>query len=298
MKRWLLVCLVLVMFTVFGSGCYWNRQVEENEVGLAMPDGVHVEQVVGPGRYTNMGYYAEMKVLDTSAKTVQWQDPDLVTSDKQPIGFNVSATFSRKRDAESIQTMWRDYNAEARFDEALQQQVLARIPRVAKGITTKYSLDEMLGIKEGTNRSDIQNAFFTALDKELSEINVRLLDVGINNIAPSQQYLNALEAKANAQVNVEVAREQTKLKEEQLKQEQAETQIQLELASRQRQVEEETAKVFTGNSRWYELRRLELLGKVLNDKDKIYFVPQGTDITLFLSGQSVPPTLLTDDNQE
>lgn len=285
---------ILIVLSVLMTGCYWNRQIEENEVGLDMPDGVHIERVVGPGRYTRMSWYAEMKVIDTSAKTVSWQDPDLVTSDKQPIGFDVSVTFSRKRGADNIRAMWQDYNAEAKNDDAVKAQVMARIPRVAKGVTTKYSLDEMLGITEGTNRSDIQNDFYEQLSVELDEINVRLLDVGINNIAPSEQYLAALEAKANAQINVEVAKEQTKLKAEQLLQEQAETEIQLELASRQRQVEAEKAKVFTGNERWYELRRLELLKEVLGDQDKIYFVPQGTDLTLFLTGKSEVPIVPTE----
>ena len=36
---------------------------------------------------------------------------------------------------------------------------------------------------------------------------VVLLDVGVNNIVPSTEYLRLLEQKANAQVAVEVAKE-------------------------------------------------------------------------------------------
>lgn len=278
--------MVALLAIIILSGCYWRKEIEENQVGLVMPDGVHVEQVVGAGRYTRMTWYAEMRRINVSALTVQWQDPDLVTSDKQPIGFDVAVTFQRERDGDSIKDMWRNYNSEARNDDALKAQVLTRIPRVAKGITTKYSLDDMLGITEGTSRADITQDFFDDLEAELEEINVRLLDVGINNIAPSEQYLAALEAKANAQIQVEVARAQTKQKEEQLKQEQAQTEISVEQARRSRLVQEEEAKVFTANERWFALKRLEALARVIGDKDKIYFVPEGTDLSLFLTGDS------------
>jgi len=287
-----LAVLAILLLAVSLSGCYWQTEIEENERGLMMPDGVTVKRVLGPGRYTDMGWYSELKVFDTSAKTAAWLDPDLVTQDKQPIGFEVSITYARKGDAESVTSMWQRYNAEARRDDALNQQVLARVPRVAKGITTRYSLDEMLGISEGTARSDIQNDLFNDLSTELDEIHVELLDVGINNIAPDPTYMDSLKRKASAQINVEVAQEETKLKAEQLKQEQAETQIALERASRERQVQEEQAKALITNDRYYELERLKAIQGMFSSRDKVWIIDPNQDITMLFGADGVMPVEL------
>ena len=50
----------------------------------------------------------------------------------------------------------------------------------------------------------------------------------------------------------------------------------------------EEAKVFEESEEAYELKCLELLTGLLGDSDKVYFIPEGTDITLFLGGQTMP----------
>lgn len=284
-----LVVLSVVMFAL--SGCYWQRQVEESERGLVMPDGVTVQEVVGAGRYTNLSWYAEMDTIDVSAKTTSWSDPDLVTADKQPIGLAVGITYRRLSDDENIRAMWSSYRAEATSDDALAQQVLNRIPRVAKEVTSEYTLDEMLGVAagEGSGRAIITQDLFDKLEPELAEAHIQLLDVGINNISPSEEYLDLLEEKANAQVRVEVAREETKALQEQLAQEEAQTQIELEKARRQNQVNAELAQTYEQSPEYYELERLRLLQGVIGDQDKIYFIPQGTNLSVFLTGDTTTP---------
>jgi hypothetical protein len=287
-----LVILVLLLVVLMSSGCYWNRQVEAYQVGLKLKQGVKIEAVLGPGRYTDFGWYSDLQPINVSALTVEWTDPDLVTKDKQPIGLSLSVTFARNRDADSAQGMWERYNAEARNDELLMAQMLRRIPRAAKAITTKYTLDQMLGVgEEGekVGRERVQQELFDLLDVEADELYSRLLDVGINNIAPSDVYMGLLEEKANAQVRVEVAGQRKLELDEQLKAEKSQTQISIELASRERQVQEERAKVFTANERWFQLKYLEALEKVIGNNDKWFFVEPGVDLTLLLGESGVVP---------
>ena len=283
----ILVLLVLVMVL---SGCYYRKEVQTNEVGLVMADGVTISSVVGAGRYTDMGYYADLQLIDASALTVEWNDPDLVTKDKQPIGFKVSVTFARKRDADSVKEMWELYNSEARNNEVLAQQVVARIPRVAKEITTRYTLDEMLGISGEVGRSGVQDDMATLLQKELDDIYVQLYDLGINNIEPSAAYLQLLEDKANAQAAVEVAEARKEQKEADLQTEKAQTNIEIELAKRERQVAAEKAKIYDISENWYRLEYLRRLDGVIGDNDKLwFFVEPGLDLTLLLNGENVVP---------
>jgi regulator of protease activity HflC (stomatin/prohibitin superfamily) len=234
-----------------------------------------------------------------SAKTLEWSDPDLVTKDKQPIGLQVGVTFARMRDRESVESMWNLYRGEAQNDELLKQQVLNRIPRIAKAVTAEYTLDQMLGVSEeaGFGREVVTQDLFELLETELKEVYVSLLDVGINNIAPSEDFLKLLEEKANAQVAVEVARSQTAKLNEQLRQEQAQTEIDIEKARRQNLVNEELAKVYEGSAAYYELEKLRLLKDIVGDNDKFWFVPEGSSLTLFLTteaGQNIVPVQPTE----
>lgn len=269
------------------TGCYWNAQVQTSQVGLIMPDGVKVQEVVGAGRYTSMKWFADIVRIDTSAKTLEWEDPDLVTRDKQPISLKVGVTY--RRNPASILDMWDAYRAEATSDEALQQQVLNRIPRTAKAVTTRFNLDEMLGIAGEGGRELVQQALFDLLEPELQEVGIVLLDVGINDIGVDPEFLNLLKAKAQATVKSEVAKETTKQLVEQLEQEKAQTNIELEKARRQNEVNEELAQVYSSSPEFLELERLKLLKDVVGKNDKIYFVPAGADLSIFLGGGNVVP---------
>lgn len=294
MKRFVLFLTLVLLFT---AGCYRNKLVESNQVGLQMDDGVSVNAVVGPGRYSNAGWWADMVTINASNITIAWNDPSMVTRDKQPIGMTLAVTFARKRDSDSIKDLYTQYNAEAKDDTALQTLVASKIPGVAKGITTKYTLDEMLGISDNISstadigRDVVTQEVFDALKKELDKVDIQLTSVGISDIAASKSFMDALDAKAKAQIDIQVAQQQTKLITEQLAQEKATTQIELEKANRANQVNQVTAQAYNDSPQLFELRKLELLQGIIGQGDTIVYVPEGTDITSVLTqGTNVVPT--------
>ena len=293
MRKISLMVLVLVLVVLL-SGCYVNKQIEANEIGLSMHDGSSIDAVRGPGRHTDWGYFAKLKVIDVSAKTIEWEDPDLVTADKQPIGLRVGLTYQRMKDSESATFLYSEYNSEAVSDEALARQILNRIPRVAKEITAQYELDELLGVDENSDagRAFITNELFDLLEPELLEVRIRLLDVGINNIAPSADYLSLLQQKANAQVSIEVAQERTKELNEQLAQEVAQTAIDVEVANRANRVNEEKAKAYENSPELLQLEMARIQADMLSGKAQFWFVPQGTPLNLLMNATGATPTLV------
>jgi len=281
--------LILVVLIPLLSGCYLNKMVEADEVGIQMDDGASISRIVGQGRYTVWKWFAKMKIIKISALTLQWDDPDLVTRDKQPIGVAIGITFARMGDAESIKYMYTQYNAIAINDDQLTLQVLNRIPRIAKEITAKYTLDDMLGVGGDAEqtRSSVTKDLFNLLEPELREARIQLLDVGINNISPSADYLNLLQQKANAAIETEVNIERKKQLDVQLQQEVAQTNIDMEKARRQNLVNAELAKTYELSPQFYELERIKQLKGLLGGTDKIYFVPAGTDLSLVLTGGAI-----------
>ena len=288
-QRLLFVVLMMLLVVVL-SGCSWNKAVEEHEVGLKLKGGTEITAVLPAGRHSAMGWFDGIKTVSVSAITVQWQDPDLVTKDKQQIGFSVQATFARNRDAEEIKQMWKDYNAETISDEALMAQVLGRIPRVAKAVTTQFTLDEMLGIdgegvvNEALGREVVTNKIEEYLARELAEIHCVLRDVGINNIAPDQSYMELLARKAKAQISVEVAKEEKKLADVQVKTEEAQTKVEVEKARRARLVAQENAKVYETNPGWLRLQIWEVAKEVFAG-DNVWFIDPNADLTLLFTGE-------------
>lgn len=284
--------LILVMLML--SGCFINARVESYQIGLVLEDGVSIKEVVGPGIHTNNAWRAELVTINTSNITTAWNDPSLVTRDKQPIGLSMSITFSRKRDSESITNLYNRYNNESSSDEALTNLVLSKVPGVAKTITTRYTLDQMLGIDnsvivsgttpvESVDRTVVAQAVSDLLESELDQIYVDLAAVEISDIAPSPDFLQALNAKAQAQINIEVAAQETKLITEQLAQEKAQTQIELEKARRENEVNAVMAQAYEESPQLLQLRMLELTAEMLDEGDTVIYVPQGSNITNVLT---------------
>lgn len=288
MKKIILVLLVFsMMFSV--TGCYWNAEVQSNEIGLIMKDGVSISETVGSGRYSDMGWFADLKPIDVSAKTTIWTDNDMWTSDKQSVKFSVSVTYARERN--NIATMFSKYNLETKDDTALEKLVLTRIPRIAKQITTSLTLDQMIGGTETQGREFMQKQMYDLLKSELDECFIELLDIGVNDIGVDELYASKLKEKAAAKVESELAVQKTAQLAEQVKQEAAQTDVALEVARRDKLVAEEKNKIFQTSAEAFELERLKLLKDVLGSSDKIYFIPEGADLSLYLAGNSQVPII-------
>lgn len=178
--------------------------------------------------------------------------------------------------------MWREYNAAAKKDKELEDLVLSRIPRVVKQVSTTMTLDEMLGIADSEkNRATMQAEMETLLAAELETCGVVLIDFGVSDIGVDPVYQEKLQEKSTAAIEIELAQQRKEQLETQLEQEKAQTEIDLEKARRANLVAEEEAKVYQESKEAYELKRLELMNKMLKETDKVYFIPEGSDITLF-----------------
>lgn len=281
----LFIILIALIASMSLSGCYWNQTVENTNVGLRMPDGVTIAEIVPAGRYTDWGTYSSMVEMDITNKTINWEDKDLVTKDKQPIGVALSLTYSRKQDSESAKKFFMRYRSEAVDDGALQKLVVSRIPEVAKSISAKYTIDQMLGIAPDTSREQVAAEIKNLLKSKLDEIQIDLVSVQLNNISPSESYRTMLEEKAKSQLAVELAKQQTITLNEQLKQVEAQNQINLSKAKNANEVAAESAKALS-DPRLYRLKQLEALKDIFGNNTK----------WILCQGQTgCDPTLILDD---
>lgn len=291
MKKRITLAVLLVLATLFCCSCYYNAEIESSEVGVLMDDGVSVTDVVGAGRYSKMKWYADIEAMDISTKKIVLEIEDVSTSDKQTVGVEVMAEVARKSDEESVRNLWKNYNAVAKKDEQLTALVQDLLRSPVNKVSTQMTVDEMLGVAESDKtRATMENDIFALLSPLLESRGIALNAFQVMNISVDPQYQAKLQEKSTAAIEIELAEQKAKQLEKQLEQEQAQTEIDLEKARRANLVAEEEAKVYETSKEAYELKRLELMKNMLGDSDKVYFIPEGADITLFL-GSEKPVTV-------
>lgn len=304
-----LILLAIMAFSMFSlTGCYFWRTVEPHEFAIRSNDGVSIDEVVGEGRYSNSSWWADIHVIDGQSKTITWRDNELLTYDRQSVGFEVSVTYARSRGLAEV--MWTQFRAASTCDESLAELVITRIPRVVKAITSAMTLDQML------ERTELQTEIRQALHIELEAIGLRLIDLGVNNIRPSEHYLQLLEQRAtiaaeeelavrrNTVALAEVERERTvaesniererviaegsvALAEQQLLLEIAETDVALELARRDLLVAQENARIYELSDAMLQIRLATIHADALRNANTIY-LPSDNVLNLF--GGAIPTT--------
>jgi len=124
MSRFVVIAVVVVLAIgalVYGLSGYLARKVDPSEIALQLVRGRPVA-LVGPGIYTDVGFFKEIVIIDTEGKTWCAEDPEILTSDKQRIGLEVCGTVQRpgvNLGLERYFTLWSTYPTLYENDEAL-----------------------------------------------------------------------------------------------------------------------------------------------------------------------------------
>lgn len=289
------IALLLSLVTSLLSGCYHNVYVSESQVGLRYNAQGQLFEVVGAGYY-NGWFWEDIAIVDVSTKTTTWSDQSLSTSDKQIVGATIGMTYRRSPNHESIAKMNQLYKSEllneddpGRAEADLRDLVFNRVARAAKQVTSEFTLDEMLGTGSAEkDRASLAARLKEALEPMLSEAGIELIDIGFNDIEPSKTYLASLDAKAQAQAEAERAKTETFKLQQQLEQEKAQSAIELEKANREQQIAKLDAIVLDESPAKLELEKARIYASAMSNKDKVYFIQPGTDISLFFNAPSTP----------
>lgn len=295
--------LALMLMVLPMLACYCNTTISASQAGVKTDAGKVIE-IVGPGGpYSSVSPYEEITVINVSAQQADWTDPSLVTSDEQPIALSLNVTYSRTRDSAALQMMWSNYNSEAKNDDSLRAQVLAKLPGAAKSATSFFTLSQMIGTDplvdgqaahiattlkveatelNSTGRDMLSSVTEILLQRELKDVGVIVISVTVTNVEPSEEYLKLLERTSNARQEREAVVEERKTTQERVATEQLNTEIELEIAERDRQVREISAMAYS-NPALLEIEIARIWAEAINAGDAIIFVPEGTNLSSVLS---------------
>lgn len=303
MKSKLFALFLVVLMALSMSACYINEEVNASQVA-AQIDGGKIDNIVGPGIYTKWGPFQDLKQVNVGAVTFSVEDPEVLTLDNQAIGVRITIQAKRNSDKDSITNLLTNWPALIE-DESLVNTVSATAREGLKNGVRQYTLMQLLD-----DRNGLADKIVTQLEEDASKYGVQIINVTIENVSADKSYMDLLQQKANyeAQIAAEKKRQDlirqqadndilqqqqtTTVLKERLIAEKALTDVQVEIGSRDGKVIAEQNKVYKDNPQAYELARLEKLAKVVGSNAKFYFIPQGMNMTMLLSGltdQSIVP---------
>jgi hypothetical protein len=208
------VVLIVVFLCSLALQSFWYFEVIENdEVGVAIEAG-QIQKVVQPGIAYDLGLFVQLVKIKTSAVAIVVDDPELITSDKQRIGLEVTADVFRPTDGDTVSSNYSDYKNIYTDDEALRSRMTAFTNQAMKVCVGNKKFDEAV---IGSGRDDLR----ACIDEELSKL-VQPLGLEVRNVAVPQVIISpAVQQALDSIVQSRLATEKAKQDAEKAKQEAA-----------------------------------------------------------------------------
>jgi hypothetical protein len=212
----LVIVIVAVVFFSFLDQFWYFQVINTDEVGVKIEAG-QITNVVQPGIAYDFGLFVDLVKVNTSAVAITVDDAELITSDKQRIGLEVTADVFRPREADLVINNFPRYKNIYTNDEALQQRMMAFTLQAMKVCVGDKKFDEAV---IGSGR----DALRSCIDEELSTLS-EPLGLEVFNVAVPQVTISPeVQAGLDAIVQSRLATEKAKQDAEKAKQEAAASQ--------------------------------------------------------------------------
>ncbi len=182
-----LVVAGLVVWLLGSRFYYILNRVEEQEVGVKFRGG-RIVDVVGPGIYSDVGLFVELKRVSSSAVPFLVTDPEIITSDKQRIGLAAGGDIFRPRleNAGQLRSLWAQYNTLYLNDEAARAHIVQRAQQAMKVCVGDRTFDDAV---IGTARDDLRACIDSEINKLAQNVGLVVENVAVPEvtIAPEAQ---------------------------------------------------------------------------------------------------------------
>lgn len=290
MKKLNRLFVMLLLVVTLLSGCIFQDEVATHQRAVRLYKN-EIQKVEGPGVYTQLFcIYCDLKTMDVDTLTFSVEDPEVLTSDNQAVGVKITIQARRKGDDESVKNIFTNWSTLTN-NEQLVMTISATAREGMKNGVRNFTLSTLL-----SDRNKLADDIRGQLTLDVEKYSVEIVNVTVENIAPSAEYMAILSqtANLNAQTEQELRRQalinqqaannileqqkRVEVAQAQVLAEQAETEVQVEIAKRAGEVVAAQNEVYTMNREAFELERLRLLAKVFGDKTM--FMPSDMIVTL------------------
>lgn len=195
---------VFMLVLVFGSQFFYLfERVNVQEVGVKIRGG-QIQEIVGPGVYSDFGLYVEIKRVSSQAISFRVEDAEIITQDKQRIGLVVTGDAFRPGIAQKdiLLNNWAQYNQLYLDDEVARARIEALALQSMKVCVGERTFDEAI---IGSARDILR----TCIDEELSKLagnyGLEISNVAVPNVNLSPEVQAALDAIVQSRLETEKA---------------------------------------------------------------------------------------------
>lgn len=291
--------LFFIVMQLLVSACYWNDEIQPHEVGAQLEENA-IKNCVGPGVYTDTGWFADLSKYSVATLTFEVSDPEVATSDNQLVGIVITIQARRNSDCDSVKAFLSNW-AHLIDDNNLISTIDATAKEGLKNGARQFTLSQLLDDRDG-----LALAITEQLKEDALKYNTDIINVTIENVVIAPEYADVLQKTAQLKAEEDFQRRRQSLIEqqaktdlferqqaqlvltEQLKVEQAQTEVEIEIARREGEKILVSYQVYLDNPAAYNLEMMLRLKDVFG-AGTVYFIPEGTDLTTFFNTGGMLP---------
>ncbi|MEZ4734525.1 MAG: SPFH domain-containing protein [Caldilineaceae bacterium] len=172
--------LLFLLYSFSSQFFYFFEQVQEQEVGVKFRSG-RIADVVGPGVYSDVGLFVQMRRVSSEAVPFTVTDEELITKDKQRIGLVVTGDVFRPglADRELIRTLWAQYNQHYLNDDVARHAIEDRARQAMKVCVGDRNFDDAV---IGAARDQLRDCIDTELDELAKNYGLNIQNVAVPDV--------------------------------------------------------------------------------------------------------------------
>jgi hypothetical protein len=231
---------LLIVFSILNQHAYFLSRVDQQEVGVRFRGG-RIYEIVGPGVYSDVAFFAEIKTVSSEAVSFSVEDVEVITRDQQRVGLKVSGDAFRPGIAQTelLRELWASYQGLYLSDDALRLRVNDLALQAMKSCVGDRTFSESV---IGASR----DVLLACIDERLSllagNLGIDIKNVAIPNVILSEEVQASLDAITKSRLDTELAQQDAIKAREQAAADQAreEGAVRVTLARQQEEVRQRT----------------------------------------------------------
>jgi hypothetical protein len=234
------ILVLLLVGSIASQHSYFLARVDPQEVGVRFRGG-RIFEVVGPGVYSDVALYADLKRVSSEAVSFSVEDPEVITSDRQRVGLRVSGDAFRPgvARAEELRQLWPAYQGLYLSDDALRTRVNDLALQAMKVCVGERTFNENV---IGEARDDVRICIDDEISQLAAGIGLDIQNVAVPNVVLSAEVQASLDAITKSRLDTELAQQDAIKAREQALADQAreEGAVRVQLARQQEEVRQKT----------------------------------------------------------
>lgn len=191
------VLLIIFLVILFLIGFLSWYTIDQGDRGVVLRWGA-VKSISEPGLHFRVPFVDNIDSISVRTQTLTWGDENVMQSysmDQQPADLRVRLTWSVKKDIDSIIQLYSQYKSTKNFENAV---VIPRSEAKIKAVFGQFN-----AVNAVRDRSSLNSESFDAMAFALFETPGQLESVEIQNIDFSDAYELSIEARMQAEVEVQ-----------------------------------------------------------------------------------------------